>query len=125
MARRGGLLYSGTALIGALVLVGVLAGCGGNNYRFVNNSAEGAFFKVPSSWTIYPLTEQDTEGRAIKLPVDTQRIWHIAFDAAKQPDQAHLDVDRPTDPVGDVQIYALSSSDNDQVSQSSLRRIMF
>src|SRR3954447_10320797 len=116
--RRGGMA------VGALVLLGVLAGCG-NDYQYVNNSVEGAFFKVPNSWKIFPLTEQDTEGRAIKLPVDTQRIWHIAFDAAKQPDQEHLNLDRPTDPVGEVQIYALSSSDNDQVSQSSLRRIMF
>src|SRR2546423_14573312 len=120
MARR-----RGAVLLGVLVLAGVLAGCGGNNYKFVNNSAEGAFFKVPGAWKIHPLTEQDAEGRAPKMPVDTQRIWHIAFDAAKQPDQEHLNLDRPTDPVGEVQIYALSSSDNDQVSQSSLRRIMF
>jgi len=125
MARRRGLIFSGTVLLSALVLAGALAGCGGSNYRFVNNSAEGAFFKVPSSWKIFPLTEQDTEGRAPKLPVDTQRIWHIAFDAADKPDQAHLELDRPTEPVGDVQIYALSSSDNDQVSASSLRRIIF
>jgi|SRR5215213_5218410 len=117
--RRGG------CILGALVLAGVLASCGGNEYRFVNNSAEGAFFKVPNSWKVFPLTEQDGEGRVPKLPVDTERIWHMAFDAADDPDQAHLDLDRPTDLVGDVQIYALSSSDNDQVSQSSLRRIMF
>ena len=111
-------------LVGALALTAALAGCG-NDFQFVNNSAEGAFFKVPHSWKVYPLTEQDAEGRATKLPVDTQRIWHIAFDGAKQPDQAHLNLDRPPDPVGDAEIYALSSSDNDQVSQSSLRRIIF
>src|SRR4249919_3947688 len=114
----------GAAVLGVVALLGVLAGCG-NDFQFVNNSAEGAFFKVPNSWKIYPLTEKDTEGRAPKLPVDTQRIWHIAFDGSKRPDQAHLEADRPSDPVGDVQIYALSSSDNDQVSQSSLRRIIF
>jgi hypothetical protein len=114
----------GAAVLGVLALAGVVASCG-NDFQIVNNSAEGAFFKVPNSWKVYPLTEQDAEGRAPKLPVDTQRIWHIAFDAAEQPDQAHLQLDAPPDPVGDVQIYALSSSDNDQVSQSSLRRIMF
>jgi hypothetical protein len=116
--RRGGVV------IGALAAALPLAACG-NDFQFVNNSAEGNFFKVPNGWKIYPLTEKDTEGRAPKLPVDTQRIWHIAFDGSKQPDQAHLEADRPTEPVGDVQIYALSSSDNDQVSQSSLRRIIF
>src|SRR3954451_17083820 len=103
--RRGGWV------IGVLVGAVLLAACG-NDFQFVNNSAEGNFFKVPNGWQIYPLTEQDTEGRPPKLPVETQRIWHVAFDAAKQPDQGHLQVDRPIEPVGEAQIYALSSSDN-------------
>jgi hypothetical protein len=44
MARRRGRFRGGSALLGALVVAGVLASCGGNDFKFVNNSAEGAFF---------------------------------------------------------------------------------
>jgi hypothetical protein len=118
-ARLGG------RLLGAVALAGLLAGCFSNKYQFVNNSAEGAFFKVPNDWKIFRLTEADKEGRPDKLPVDTERIWHIAFDAASPADEAHLEESRPTNLVGDVQIYALSSSDNDQVAQSDLRQLIF
>jgi hypothetical protein len=120
LGRRRGVL-----VVGPLVVAFVLSACGASKYHFINNSTEGAFFKVPNSWKVIPLTEQDTQGRATKLPSATERIWHVAFDASEQPDAAHLDLDRPTDLVGDVQIYALSSSDNDQLSQSGLRQIIF
>jgi hypothetical protein len=103
----------------------LVSSCGSAKYKFVDNSAEGNYLKVPSRWTLFHLTEQDAEGRPIKLPVDTQRIWHIAFDADPKPDQAHLTQPQPANVVGDVEIYALSSSDNDQVSQSRLRQIVF
>jgi hypothetical protein len=113
-------------VVGALALVlGLLTSCGGSQYQYVNNSSEGAYFKVPSAWALFHLTQQDKEGRAAALPTDTQRIWHVAFDAAKPPKQDDLAVAEPTSVVGDVQIYALSASDNDQASQSALRRIIF
>ena len=108
-----------------LVVALVLTSCGGSKFQFVNNSTEGNFLKVPSKWTLYHLTQQDSEGRPAKAPVDTQRIWHIAFDADPQPQQDHLTVNRPANVVGDVAIHALSSSDNDQVSQSKLRELIF
>jgi hypothetical protein len=115
----------GVVVIAPLFVALALGACGSSKFHFVNNSTEGAFFKVPTGWKVFPLTVQDAEGRAEKLPSATERIWHVGFDASKQPDAAHLDLDRPTDLVGDVQIYALSSSDNDQLSQSGLRRIIF
>ena len=119
----GGRVTAG--VVGALSVACILSACGASKYQFVNNSTEGAYFKVPTSWSVFHLTEQDQEGRAPKLPTATERIWHIGFDADHHPDQAHLDQDRPNSVVGDVQIYALSSADNDTLSQSSLRRIIF
>jgi hypothetical protein len=112
-------------IVAALLLAGLMPACGQNNYQFVNNSTEGAFFKVPTDWKIFRLTEQDKQGRAETLPSETQRVWHVAFDAAAQPDESHLQLDRPTDLVGDVSIYAMSSSVNDRMSQSELRSIIF
>src|SRR5262249_45988761 len=44
---------------------------------------------------------------------------------AKPANQTDLDAAEPGSVVGDVEIYALSASDNDQASQSALRRIVF
>jgi hypothetical protein len=115
----------GARLLGALALVGLLAGCFSNKYSYVNNSAEGTFFKVPSGWTIYRLTEKEKEGRPEALPSSVETIWHVAFDASADPDQAHLQDVPPVDLVGEVQILALSASANDQVSATVLRQNLF
>jgi len=76
-----------TRVLGVLALGAVVASCGGSNFQYVQNSSENTYFKLPSNWKLFRLTEPDKEGRPPKLPVDTQRIWHVAFDAANQPDQ--------------------------------------
>jgi hypothetical protein len=112
--------------VAALVAVAaVAAACGGSKFQYIQNSSENTYFKLPSSWKLYRLTESDKEGRAPKLPVDTRRIWHVAFDAAEQPDENHLGEAMPSALVGDVQIYAMSASDNDQIAQSNLRQLIF
>jgi hypothetical protein len=112
--------------VAALVAVtAVAAACGGSKFQYIQNSSENTYFKLPSSWKLFRLTEGDKEGRAPKLPVDTQRIWHVAFDAADQPDENHLGESTPSALVGDVQIYAMSASDNDQIAQSNLRQLIF
>ena len=118
---------SGRALggIALVVALGALSACGGSKYHYVDNATEGTYFKVPSAWALFHLTAEDKEGRAAALPTDTQRIWHVAFDAAKPANQSDLDATEPGAVVGDVEIYALSASDNDQASQSALRRIVF
>jgi hypothetical protein len=112
-------------VLGVLALGAVVAACGGSKFQYVQNSSENTYFKLPSNWKLYKLTEPDKQGRVPKLPVGTQRIWHVAFDAAPQPDQNHLGEAMPTAMVGDVQIYAMSASDNDQIAQSNLRQIIF
>jgi hypothetical protein len=114
-----------TRAVGLLAFAAVVAACGGSSFQYVQNSSENTYFKLPSDWKLFKLTEPDKEGRPPKLPVDTQRIWHVAFDAADPPDQNHLGEAMPAAMVGDVQIYAMSSSDNDQIAQSNLRQIIF
>jgi hypothetical protein len=114
-----------TRAVGLLAFAAVVAACGGSSFQYVQNSSENTYFKLPSDWKLFKLTEPDKEGRPPKLPVDTQRIWHVAFDAADPPDQDHLGEAMPAAMVGDVQIYAMSSSDNDQIAQSNLRQIIF
>jgi hypothetical protein len=114
-----------TRAAGALALATVVTACGGGSFQYVQNSSENTYFKLPSDWKLFKLTEPDKEGRPPKLPIDTQRIWHVAFDAANPPDENHLGEAMPSAMVGDVQIYAMSSSDNDQIAQSNLRQIIF
>jgi len=112
-------------LLGALALVGLLAGCFSTKYQYVDNAAERNFFKVPNGWKIYRLTESEKEGRPEAMPSSVQTVWHVAFDAASHPDQTHLQEVPPADMVGEVQILALSSAANDQVSQTVLRQNLF
>jgi hypothetical protein len=114
-----------TRAAGLLAVATVVAACGGSTFQYVQNSSENTYFKLPSDWKLFKLTEPDKEGRPPKLPIDTQRIWHVAFDAADPPDQNHLGEAMPEALVGDVQIYAMSASDNDQIAQSNLRQIIF
>jgi hypothetical protein len=112
-------------LLGALALVAIVAGCFSSKYSYVNNSAEGTFFKVPSGWKVYRLTEAEKEGRPPSLPSSVETVWHVAFDASTHPDQAHLQELPPADLVGEVQILALSPSANDSVSATVLRQNLF
>src|SRR6516162_9626548 len=90
--RTGGRALAALALALALA---ALSACGGSKYHYVNNATEGTYFKVPSAWSLFHLTEEDKEGRAEALPTDTQRIWHVAFDAAKPANQSDLDATEP------------------------------
>jgi hypothetical protein len=115
----------GRRVIALAAVAAVAAACGGSKFQYIQNSRESTYFKLPSAWKLYRLTESDKEGRAPKLPVDTQRVWHVAFDSASQPDENHLGEAMPSALVGDVQIYAMSASDNDQIAQSNLRQLIF
>jgi|SRR3954451_15472651 len=117
--RRVGLaVVLGTSLV-------AVAACGGAKFHYVNDSTEGNYFKVPKSWTVYPLTAKDKEGRPEALPIGSQSVWHVAFDSARPASLDHLDPLRPDDMVGEVQIISLSDSAAQQISQSQLREWLF
>ena len=102
-----------------------LAACGGSDSRYVVNSQENLFFKIPRGWTETKLTDTDKDGRPASIPEGFVRVWHYAYDAAADPSGEHLGSDETTDPVSDVAVWALSDAKNDLMSQSQVRSVAF
>jgi hypothetical protein len=110
----------------ALSIVGaLLAGCGGTNYRYISNTQENLFFKIPKDWTIFRLTASDKEGRPAAIPSSFERSWHLLVDANPAPDPKHVAEHAPELPIVEAQVYVLERSANDTQSLSDLRRLLY
>jgi hypothetical protein len=109
----------------ALAVVGVLAvvaGCGQNQFRYVDNSTEGAFFKVPSGWKLYRVKAATPTDRLAPQATSDGR-WQVVFDSAAKPDETHVDDPAPKDIVGQALILPLTAQQTDAVSAADLRSI--
>ena len=106
-------------------VLGALSACGNPDYQYISNAQESLFFRVPYEWQVYRMTEKDKEGRPAPLPAGIERSWHVVVDAAAQPTPDNVNRELPESPVIDAQVYALSSYNNDTMSQSKLREVMF
>lgn len=97
----------------------VFAGCGTNDFTYVNNSAEGTFFKVPTSWKLYRVTPEQVTDRP--AAPQGQSPWHVVFDSSGEPAVDHADEERPAEPVGEALIFEISGEQGDQLSPADLR----
>ncbi len=86
----------GTALVVLLGVLSFTAGCGEPQFRYVANSDEQTYFKVPHSWH-----ELDSEvvddsfdgienNESIAAEVRRQLWWSVAYDSDKDPAPKHL-----------------------------------
>jgi hypothetical protein len=108
-----------------LVATFMLGACGGSDFRYVVNSQENLFFKVPKTWKKYAFTSTDKDGRPVSLPEGFERIWHYGFDGDAQPDPAHFKAEAPEHPIARAEVWALSAGKNDQMSLSEVRNLAF
>jgi hypothetical protein len=108
--------------IAAVVLA---AACGGSDFRYVSNSTENLFFKVPKGWKQFKLTDTDKDGRPQALPAGIDRIWHYGYDSSNAPSEAHLSEVAPEMPVAQAVVWRLLDSANDRMSLSKARSIAF
>jgi hypothetical protein len=109
----------------ASVLGAVLVSCGGANYRYISNSQENLFFKVPKGWKVYQLTSSDKEGRPAEVPASVERSWHLLVDASADPKPDHLLDHAQEAPLIEAQVYVLTRGANDTMSLSDLRRLAY
>jgi hypothetical protein len=112
-------------IVALSIVAATLAGCGGTNYRYISNTQENLFFKVPKDWTIYRLSASDKEGRPATLPSSFERSWHLLVDSNPQPDPNHVAEHAPELPIVEAQVYVLERSANDTESLSNLRRLIY
>jgi hypothetical protein len=119
MGRVRGIIIAGSLLASAL------ASCGGTNYRYISNSQENLFFKVPKSWKLYQLTASDKEGRPDPVPSSFERSWHLLVDSNPQPDPTHVVEHAPELPIVEAQVYVLTQPASETQSLSDLRRLVY
>jgi hypothetical protein len=112
-------------IVAAWVLGAALVSCGGPNYRYIANSQENLFFKVPKAWKVYQLTSSDKEGRPAELPASVERSWHLLIDASADPKPGHLLDHAQEAPFVEAQVYVLSRGANETMSLSDLRRLAY
>jgi hypothetical protein len=107
-----------TALVAAVAGLSMLvSACGQSSYHYVSNKQQGLFVRVPISWHTLRLSESDRPD-----PVFPEPPWQVLIDSANHPAVGHYDIYAAEEPVGLVEIVALSSS-RDSVSLAYLRAL--
>lgn len=118
----------------ALVLVLLTGACSKPEFRYEANSSLNTYVKVPSAWKRYDHdaligAEIDAARQANQPPslidalVNRQYEWRVAFDGDPQPSVDHT-LSLATEPVVEVSVRALDSSEHDQVSLAALRNVI-
>jgi len=118
--RRGGARW---IAVGALAVAGlVVTACSDPGYRYVNNSKEGAFFRVPNGYKVYRIKEERPEGRPASTAAGTgSQTWRVAFDSDPAPNADHANEDAPAHVTGQAIIFPLTANVGDSVSLIDLR----
>jgi hypothetical protein len=127
MAARGGPAV--TAVVAGLVVALIAAACAPSGQRFVKNSSEGVYFKIPDDWELYDedaiLEFQEEDLSPLELEGTREGGWQVFFDAAPSPTLNHLGELVTKHPNGQAQVIQLGSQARDTVSMESLRNLIF
>jgi hypothetical protein len=111
----------------ACILVALgLAGCGAPTYRYVSNSIESTYFRVPRSWDVQDIPVEPVD-RIDSGNEDVLPVWRVMLDASSEPDLVHSELlmnpaaDPLDEPAGTVQIYDVTGGFNEKLSLSAAR----
>lgn len=122
-SRRGARRVLG-AVSGAAVLA-LVSSCGANKFSYIDNSAENTYIRVPNEWKVFTV-----EGGGVRpeaFPDSVESVWHIAFDASQEPslqNTSAIDALPPSsvdEPVGQLQIFDVTGSFNQELSLTTAR----
>jgi hypothetical protein len=99
------------ALVSA-ISVSVLAGCASTaETKWIRNSSEGLFTKIPATWKTYRTDPFAVETVRLKPTKRTPSRWELLFDSAPNVKKAkalqHLEADLPKQLVGAMQSWTL------------------
>lgn len=111
------------AVVAALVVLGLGAGCAGSGYSYHSNQDEKLYFKVPDDWTVFDtgdLVKDDAAADEIERrawvrgfvggePATTDAVWSITYEQ----------------PRGFVEVLALDGTQRDGLSLATLRGTNF
>jgi hypothetical protein len=127
MATRGGRAV--TAVVAGLVAALAAAACTPSGHRYVKNSSEGVYFKIPDDWELFEedaiLEAQEEDLSPLELEETREGGWQVFFDAAPRPSLAHLGELVTKHPNGQAQVIQLGPQARDTVSMETLRNLIF
>lgn len=110
---RRGLLLAVTVGVG-------LTACGGSGYEYVENDDAGLYFRVPDSWSVLEVEEEDTgrpEGRgAVPDP------WLRLLDRSPTPGASNYQAQVPSYPVGLASVTPVATlQERDTLDYATMR----
>ncbi|HUP71189.1 MAG TPA: hypothetical protein VM142_15455 [Acidimicrobiales bacterium] len=102
-----------------------LAACGSSDYRYVKNSSQGTFFRVPNDWKIFDENQvlQNSDDSEEAKASFKEASWSVGFDASPKPSVKNV-LSAGNHPTGLVQVRSLTPTERDTFSQSSLRALL-
>jgi hypothetical protein len=109
-------------LLGAvLAVVGVGATACASDYRYVNNSQEKTFFRLPADVEVFRVRTEEPTDRPVPMDLSPNDPWVVVFDAAEDPSLDNAALDAPGDIVGRAAIYPVGFSTGEQLSVKAVR----
>lgn len=124
-ARRGPTGMRRVVASGALVAA-LLTGCGGPEYRYVANSDDRTYVRLPHTWREI---DRNLLGAALRLdPAVSEEdagIWLRAYDADPQPSPIHLFGVSAQSPAAFISVQQVPENVRGQMSLDTLRDFFF
>ena len=106
-------------------LAALASACGSAKFNYVDNNAENTYIRLPTEWKVF--TAEGGGVRPEAFPDTVESVWHVSFDASEKPsveNAAALDALPPASvdkPVGQLQIFNVQGSFNQELSLTSAR----
>jgi len=119
------------AITAIVVIASVATSCSGSGFEYVKDSASTAFFKIPSSWSIYDENQILDNSSIVASPqakqAFAQATWMVAFDGDQpaSPDNLFIFGNAASKPTGFAQVRPLGQSERDTFSLSTIRNALF
>jgi hypothetical protein len=122
-------------VLAAATMVSVVAlitsSCSGSGYEYIKDSTSTAFFKIPSSWSVYNENQILDNSSITASPqakqAFAQATWMVGFDGDTPPSPNNLFIfgNAAQKPTGFAQVRPLGQSERDTFSLSTIRNALF
>jgi hypothetical protein len=93
--------------VAALVIVFVLAACGGPDSKYVSNEKAGLFLKIPTKWQTVQLQVGDVMPDGL---LAAPEVWRVGIDGAAQPRRSDFETNDSSEPNGLVEVIPIDPS---------------
>ena len=122
--------FRALALLLALAALAATS-CSGSGYEYIKDANSTAFFKIPSSWSVFDENQILDNSAIVASPqakqAFAQATWMVAFDGDQPPSPDNLFIfgNAANKPTGFAQVRPLGQTERDTFSLSTIRNALF